>query len=47
MSDPFYLVLIAILTVPMAMLAYVGVSAVWDRLTYVAYLWRHRRFLKF
>ncbi len=47
MSDPLTLILIGLLTVPVSMLAYAGVSAAWDRIAYAAYLWRHRRFLKF
>lgn len=46
-ESPALFVLVAIATIPITILAYVGVTAIWDWATYVTYLWRHRRFLKF
>lgn len=40
-------VLVAIATLPLAMLTWMALEQIWDRATYAVYLWRHRRKLKF
>jgi len=40
-------VLVAIAMIPLAMLSWVAIEQLWDRATHLAYLWRHRRFLRF
>ena len=41
------LVMVAIATIPIAMMAWLAVERIWDHATYAAYVWRHRNKLKF